>query len=254
MPFPIKLPFRHWALVIAHWSFALAAFAQSPDPSRLVTLRFLFLDEAPGAFSLKVGAGYQNLGPTPYVISAPQQLPADIRLELYKELPDPTTGQTVRTRVLTRSIPADLLHALVVLSPVVTVDEDGTRNYTARFYDSDPAKSPPRSVRVLNLSSSALAARFGADEIQVAPGESKTLRPAPDTRGRLRTFIGVNVHNSEGWQLIYNSFISLRENQHLTGILVYSPSGLLHTYSEDELLMLGPPKPGHFWLTFTDPP
>ena len=216
-------------------------------------MRFLFLDESAGAYSLKIGQRHHDLGPTPYVISAPQELPPGTRLELYKELPDPETGQPVRTRVLNRTAPADLTHALVVISPVAAVAADGTRAYAARFYDTDPARSPARSIRILNLSPTPMAARFGTSETSVGPGEAKTIQPAPDNRGRLRTFIGVRTQNNTGgWDVIYNSFISLRENQRMTGIVVYSPSGLRHTYSEDELTALGPPKAGHFWLTFTE--
>lgn len=246
----LPLKFRHWSLVIVHWTFVLGLCAQdAPQP---VALRFLFLDESPGAYSIRIGSDYRDLGPTPYVISAPQELAPGARLQLYKELPDPATGRPVRTRVLDRTAPPGLPHALVVVAPSSSVAEDGTRSYTARFYDTDPARTPPQSIRILNLSSVPMAARFGADEAAVAPGESKTIQPAPDARGRLRTFIGVNVQGPEGWRIIYNSFVSLRQNQRMTGILVYSPSGLRHTYSEDELIAMGPPQPGHFWLSFTE--
>jgi len=32
------------------------------------------------------------------------------------------------------------------------------------------------------------------------------------------------------------------------------PNGPLHTYTAEELAEFGNPKPGHFWLTYTDTP
>ena len=242
--------FRLFALL---FTLTTLLCAQSPAAQhKTVSLRYLFLDESSGAYSIKIGPRFHNLGPTPYVISTPQELPAGERIELYKELPDPETGESVRTRVLNRAAPPGLAHALVVIAPASAATADGAAAYRARFFDTDPARTPSRSIRILNLSPAPMAARFGAEEVRVPAGDTALLQPATDARGRLRTFIGVDVQGPDGWKVIYNSFVSLRENQRMTGIVVYSPSGLRHTYSEDELRALGPPKPGHFWLTFTE--
>lgn len=244
------IPLRFIAVLFAVALLGGSGRAASPDEPVKVTLRFLFLDESAGSYSIRIDGRYDELGPTPYVISAPEKLAPAARMELFKEKPDPKTGVLVKTRVLNRQVPSGLISALVVVTPTSTTSEDGTWSYGARFYDTDPAKTPPRSIRIFNLSPVAMVARFGADQVGVGPGESTVTVPPLDPRGRARTFVGVRAAG-EG-KLIYNSFISLREGQRMTGIVVYSPSGMRHTYTEDELKYLGAPKPGCFWLMYSE--
>jgi len=95
-----------------------------------------------------------------------------------------------------------------------------------------------------------MAARFGTEQIEVEPGAERLITPAVDRRNRIRVFIASQGKGE--WRMIFNSFISLPEDNRVTGIVVYSPSGLRHTYTQDEIDTLGAPKPGYFWLTFTD--
>lgn len=212
-------------------------------------LRFLFLDESPGSYSVKNPQGYTDLGATPYVVSAPQTFTPGDRIELFKELRDPTTGLPVRTRVLARQVPATS-HALIVITPS-TPSADGTRDYQSRLFETDPAKTPPRSVRILNLGTQPVSARFGSRITDIAPGESNLLVPDLDSRGRSRAFVA--LRDPQAPKMLFNSFISFPDGRRMTGIIVHSPSGLRHTYTQDELTTMAPPRAGHFWLSFTDP-
>lgn len=228
--------------------FSLGAHAQAP--ARSASLRFLFLDESSGDYFVKVGAAFTNLGAKPYVVSPSFDFPPDTRLELYKQLADPKTGELVRTRVINLTVSASPTHALAVITPTPDIAEDGTRSYRSRLYDIAPDKTPPRSIRILNLSPSPMAARFGTDQIEILSGAERLVTPAVDKRNRIRVYVA-----SQGvgeWQMIFNSFLSLQENSRMTGIVVHSPSGLRHTYTKEELDTLGAPKPGFFWLYFTE--
>lgn len=95
-----------------------------------------------------------------------------------------------------------------------------------------------------------MAARFGTEKVEISPGAEQLVVPVVDKRSRIRVFVA-----SQGvgeWSMIFNSFISLPENNRTTGVVVYSPSGMRHTYTQEEIDTLGPPKAGFFWLTFTD--
>ncbi len=248
----IALPIFGWkrcllAAFVSVLGFSLAAHAQqTPQP---VSIRFLFLDESSGDYFVKVGTGFNNLGAKPYVVTPTFDFPQGSRIELYKELADPTTGEVVRTRVvnLTAASPA---HALAVITPTTEVAQDGVRSYRSRLYDIAPDKTPPRSIRILNLSPAPMAARFGTDQIEILPDAERLVTPSVDKRNRIRVYVA--SQGAGDWHLIFNSFLSLQENNRMTGIVVYSPSGLLHTYTQDELETLGPPKPGFFWLYFTE--
>lgn len=225
----------------------VCAHAQStPEPVRV---RFLLLDESSGDYSVKLGAEFKNLGSKPYVISSPLEFRPGDHLELYKELPDPKSGKPVRTRVINLIAPSPKV-SLMVIAPSATVGTDGAPAYNSRFYDVSPEKTPNRSIRILNLSPSPMAARFGSDQVEISPGTERVVTPTFDKRSRIRVFVASQGQGE--WQMIFNSFLSLGETAHMTGIVVYSPSGLRHTYTEDELATLGPPKPGFFWLYFTD--
>ena len=228
----------------------LSPGAYAQEPPRSVSLRFLFLDESSGDYFVKVGPAFNNLGTKPYVVSPSFDFPPGSRIELYKQLADPSTGELVRTRVINLSASASPSHALAVITPTTDVAEDGTRSYRSHLYDIAPDKTPPRSIRILNLSPSPMAARFGTDQIEISPGADRLVTPSVDKRNRIRVYVA--SHGVGEWHMIFNSFLSLQENNRVTCIVVYSPSGLLHTYTQDELETLGSPKPGFFWLYFTE--
>lgn len=214
----------------------------APEPLRV---RFLFLDESAGAYSVKRGEQFVDLGIQPYAISAPVDFPPGSRLDIHKFLPDPVAAKPVRTRVLAQETPAGMVHVLAVVAPA-----SGANGYRVRFYDVDPKKAPPRSIRLLNLSPAPMAGRFGKTEVEVAPGALQLVSPGVDRRNRVRSFVAWRA--GESWRMVFNSFLSMQENERMTGVMIYSASGMIHTYTEAELAINGRPRPGCFWLTFSD--
>ena len=54
---------RLWAFIIAPCAFALGIYAETaPPPPKL---RFLFLDETPGHYALKVGVNFRQVSANP---------------------------------------------------------------------------------------------------------------------------------------------------------------------------------------------
>lgn len=238
--FCLLLPF------VAH---AQKAGAPAPEPVRI---RFVFLDESDGAYSVKLDKTWQDLGARPYAITGPVEFLPGAKLELQKILPAPTTGVPMRTTILSDKAPSGLTHALAVVTPTPAVAPDGSRNYRVRFYDVAPDKAPLRSIRILNLSPVPMAARFGDTRVEVAPGDQKIATPVFDARNRVRSFIA--SQSGGDWKMMFNSFLSLRPDARMTGIVVHSASGMLHTYTPDELAVIAKPAPGCFWLSFSDTP
>ena len=227
--------------------------AQEPPPD--VRLRFLFLDETDGAYSLKTGDTYRRLTTTPYAISPPVLAKPHTQLEIFKDsaTPDPVTGKPVRLKAATVTVPAGTPRSLVVIAPrPAPADPAAAPAWDVAFFNSDPQTFPAKSIRILNLDHVAMAARFGSVHAIVQPGESCILQP--DTDRRNRVFARIAVAAGAGWKLLYDNVTILRPGERLTGIFVYSPSGLRYTYTEGELEDRGPPPPGHFWLTYSDTP
>ncbi|MFA6285916.1 MAG: hypothetical protein WC661_00925 [Opitutaceae bacterium] len=252
----VPLKFLHWALVIVHWSFAAGAFAQSPSPDapKPPRLRFLFIDETPGYYSLKPAAAYRQISANPYEISAPF-IPADFKpLDVYKTLPDPKTGVTRPVKIATVTPSADTPSVLVIITPRPPADADTPAVYKVELIDSNPSLFPAGSIRIINRSPVAMAAQFSSSRVTTAPGEISLVQPVTDARRRLLFKIAIQVQNASGWQLIQDSITVIRPAERMVGILVYSPGGMRHMMSADEIAEMGPPKPGCFWLTFSDTP
>lgn len=253
----IPFTFRHWALVMGHWSFALCAFAQTPaDEPKPAKLRFLFLNETPGAYSLKTGADYRPISSAPYAISPPVTLQPKGRLEIFQiaPLPDPVTGKKERIKIATITPPAGIVSALVVVSPkppAPNSTEAPTCDVT--FFDTDLRAFPAGGIRVINLGRAQLGTQFDkAPAFVLQPGETRIVSPTPDSKNHVVARIA--VHEGENWRMLSNKIVLLRPDQRMTGVFVYSPSGLVHTYTKEELAEFGKPVPGHFWITYTDTP
>lgn len=255
MRFPFK--FLQWALVIGHWAFVAAAFAQSPAPDapKPARLRFLLLDESAGAYALKTGATYRQISSTPYAIS-PEITPANLdRLDIYKTAPstDPATGKPERIKIASITPPTQTTAALVIITPRPPAPGATTPPpYDVEFVDSDSRAAPAGSLRILNRGRAAVAALIGNDQVSALPGETRLFKPVTDQRFRVR--IKVAVNDRDGWKLIDDRIVKVRADSRTTGVLVFSPSGLRYTYPPDEVFEKGPPPPGHFWLTYTDTP
>lgn len=254
MSSPLPLHLRHWALLIGHWAFALGAFAQGDAP-KPAQLRFLFLDETAGAYSLKTGATYRRISAAPYTISPPHT-PADFKpLEIYQAsaTPDPATGQLVQTRITTVTPPADTTSALVIVTPrPATPGSTEPPVYAVEFVDNSAEAFPAGSLRILNRGQTTMAARLAGEQISVERGASRIISPVADARGRLRVLIA--VQGPDQWKLIDDNVAIVKPDTRLTGLLVYSPSGMKFRLGPYILAERGDPPPSHVWLTYTDTP
>lgn len=234
---------------------AQSATQAPPPPARL---RFLFLDEGPGRYELKIDKNtFRQVSGGPYEISAPHS-PADARpLEIYKASmsPDPVTGQIPRLKVATFAPPANTPSVLVIVSPRPAVDPAAPPVYKVDVIDCNPADFPGQSIRIINLGKVAMAAQFGAQRMVTEPGATDVLRLKTDSRSRVFFKIAVQSgQNPPAWKLLQDSITVVRPKERVLGLLVYSPSGMKHMLTPTELAELGPPPPGHFWLTFSDTP
>lgn len=252
---------RPWALLIAYCAFAFTAFAQTPAPEapKPAKLRFLFIDESAGHYSLKFGSSYRQISATPYEISAPFT-PSDLKeLEIYKTFPgdiDPETSQPKRLKIATVTPPKNTPSSLVIITPRPPATPETPPVYKVELIDSNPALFPAGSIRILNRTPIAMAAQFSDSRVLTPPGGISLAQPTTDSRRRLLFKIAIQVQQAEGgWQLIQDSRTVIRPTERIIGVLVYSPGGMRHTFTAAELAeMGGTPKPGCFWLTFSDTP
>lgn len=228
---------------------------EAPKPPKL---RFLFIDETPGYYELKQASAYRKISGNPYEISAPVT-PADLNpLEVYKTLtePDPTTGkpETKRIKIASVTPPPKTTSALVIITPRPPAKPESAPVYQVEFIDCDPKEFPPGSIRIINRSPVPMAAQFSDSRVATAPGETSMVTPATDARHRALFKIAIQVQQPSGWVLIHDGVSVIRPNERLFGVLVYSPGGMRHTFTAAEIAEMGPPKPGCFWLSFSDKP
>ncbi len=232
---------------------ALPVRAQQPEAPKPAKLRFIFLDESAGAYSLKIGSHYQQISSKPYVISPVFTPATDDRLDIYKTntTPDPITGKIERVKITSVTPPADTTSALVVVTPR-PAQPGVTPVYGVQLIDSSIARFPLGSIRILNLGRVTMAAQFGSSQIVVQPGSFQVAQPSADRRFRILAKIA--ARSGDNWELRSDNLIILHPDERVTGVFFYSPSGMIHTFTRDEILEHGPPPPGHFWLTYSDAP
>jgi hypothetical protein len=241
----------------AAWLLSLPLHGQDTvEKPKPASLRFLFLDETPGAYSLKNGPSFRQISSAPYAISPPIILQPKGRLEIYQTapLPDPITGKKDLVKIAAITPPDDVTSALVVVTPHPAAP--GTSSPPApdvTYFKTDSDSFPAGGIRVINLGRAPLGTQFDkAPAFQLQPGETRIVSPTPDSKNRVAVKIAVS--EGDAWKLLSNKIAILKPGQRMTGVFVYSPSGLLHTYTAEELAEFGKPKPGHFWLTYTDTP
>jgi hypothetical protein len=245
-------------LVSALCLLIVSARAQTPlsEEPKPASLRFLFLDEKPGAYSLKVGASLKPISSAPYAISPPVSVPPKGRLDIYQTpaIPGPITGKKEPLKIASLTPPAHLASALVVVTPHVPAPgSTGIPAPDIAYFNTDASAFPSGGIRVINLGRAPLGTQFDkAPAFQLQPGETRIVSPTPDSKNRVAVKIAVS--EGDAWKLLSNKIAILKPGQRMTGVFVYSPSGLLHTYTAEELAEFGKPKPGHFWLTYTDTP
>ncbi|MEX2606406.1 MAG: hypothetical protein WD708_03595, partial [Kiritimatiellia bacterium] len=73
-----------------------------------------------------------------------------------------------------------------------------------------------------------------------------------DHRHRVRARIA--TRDPEGWQLIDDNIAIVKPTTRMTGLMVFSPSGLRFRFDEYLIATRGPPPPSHVWLTYSDTP
>lgn len=247
--------FKRIAAAILLACLVLVTAHAQPEERPPAKLRFLFMDESAGDYFVAVGKNFQLISSTPYAISSPFT-PASVEpLVIYKAaaIPDPITGEKERVEIARFTPPANTASALVMITPRPRpAGSTEPFSYGVEFIDSDPRTHPAGSIRILNRGRVAVAAQFGSENVTVQPGDTGIVSPIPDERNRV--FTKVAEQSSSGWKLLSNRTSVLRPNQRLTGLFLYSPSGMIHFYSEAELRENGPPPPCHVWLTYTDTP
>ena len=240
------------ALCLGLLPSTLRAQTEEPKPAQL---RFLFLDETAGAYSLKLGETFKRLSASPYTISPPY-IPVDLtRLEIYKASTtlNPETGLPGQIRIATFTPPANTTSALVIVTPrPAPAGSTEPPVYGVEFIDSNPSTFPGGSLRILNRGQTTMAARLAGGQTVVEPGASKIISPIADERGRLRILVAVQGPGQ--WQLIDDNVAIVKPDTRLTGLLVYSPTGMKFRLGPYILAERGDPPPSHVWLTYTDTP
>lgn len=247
--------FLHLVVVLALVCVFTAVTRAQPPPPEPAQLRFLFLDETPGGYFLKIDKGFKSISSAPYVIS-PAYLPGSLRpLEIYRAspIPNPETGEIEHIKVAVFTPPSTTTAALVIVTPRPALP--GSREtplYNVEFIDSNPTTFPGGSIRILNRGTLPMAGRFASNQVLAQPGSTKIISPDADSRGRVRSRVAMAAGGA--WKLISDQIAIVKPDTRLTGILVYSPSGLKFRFSNDILAERGDPPPGHVWLTYTDKP
>lgn len=235
------------------WLFVLSLlngylFGQGSDEETPVDVRILVVDEVGEGFAVNAGEQEVIVCNHPYEISRPVRYWGGDQLELsqvaYRVNDD---GETEPDFSLAGSIviPEDASSILVVFLP----NKDRSEYYGKIYADSD-SDFPYGSLRVINLSPSAIAFAAGGDRQFLESGEIAVVSPEVDRKNRL--FLKVADKKSDEWNILLNSVEVLRPSDRITGVVVYSPSGMRHTMTSTEIRMFGEPKPGNYWIDFRE--
>jgi len=245
-------PFLTRFLTLGLLTCALPASAQTEDPPPPARIRFLFLEETPGRYSLQMGKEIHQLTAAPYVIS-PAITPTDLReLQIFKNgnTRNPETGEYPRVQVATLIPPNQSGTALIILRPDPNIPNGIP--FLMEVIDSDPKAWPVGSIRIFNRGQVNMAADIGGKMVIVRPNAHIVIPAVGDHRHRIRARIA--TQDPDGWQLIDDSIAIVRPEGRLTGLMIFSPSGLRFRYGDDFIEQRGPPPPRHVWLTYSDTP
>jgi len=234
---------------------AISSNVNAQDRVTSVDARFLFLDESPSSYSIEGNSGYRVLSSYPYQVSPPVTFDPQERVDLYKSARKPErstpSGKPISNearyqKIGTATIPSNVSEVLVV----VRKDSEDAGAYRLEYFSSDPREFPEGTVRVINLGRTPIAVGINRERALMAPGQQRIMSPTPDHKDRL--IIRVAEGDKNTWNILYDSVAVLRPGKRMTGVIVYSPTGMRHTYTAYELREFGEPEPGHQWLTFTD--
>lgn len=228
---------------------------QGPPP---VQVRLLFLDESRGeGYSVKLEEGFQKVSSYPYAISNAVLQPPGAELEVYKNLPIPPPDPArnpddpaplpPRVKIATVHVPDSTSAVLAVIRP-------GSQPAKTQvdLYNSDPEKFPPNTIRVINLGNANMGISINGQVEQIARGNSIVFKPTPDPKNRVIARLA--QQGVDEWKVIYDSVLILPPGKRITGVVVFSPSGMRHTYTQLEIEEFGAPQPRHQWLSYTETP
>jgi len=236
-------------LLISALCSAAVAFTEPEGTPETITLRFLVLEEAGGRYLLQTETGRHHLSSYPYAISPPVRVVRGERATVFKTLPpDPNEGEEAQPRQIPVAVirpPASANDALVVLRPAAP-----GASYHVRYHNSAAEVFPAATLRVINLANETIGIELAGRIKQIEPGETAVMEGRPDHRNRVIARIA--RRGPEEWHILYNSVLVMRPGERMTGVVVFSPSGMRHTYTEDELIEFGNPPPRHEWLTYTE--
>ena len=252
-PFASVLTPPRWALgVFALFLALVSCFAQETPPPSPAKLRFIFLDETPGEYTISIGkAKPVPLVANAFAISAPVGIPAGEKIKIFRRTPKAKPIQVAKL-----STRADLTSALVVLSPKTdqAPPQNGDKTPVTFYEDTwiDDAATSFKSgqLRVINLTTTPARVTVAAPTQIIEPAGTLVLTPAWDDRGRVRTL--VETQQSADWTAIYDSITSHRTGDRITALIIHSEKGLSFSYTDHELKTEGTPPAGDFWLTYTD--
>jgi len=244
--------------------FCLLAFPlysqRNEEDVEPVHMRFLFLDESRSSYYILKNDNLIKISSYPYAISSSVEALSGSVLDVFKEVPrppevpepTPIPGQNEPKpyviKIAEVVYPSDTTATLAVLKPA-----QNESRFRVQYYESDPDEFPAGSVRVLNLGRTTFGVRMNEKLARVKSGESEVIFPVPDKKHRLRTQV-VELQQDGGWKRIYHGITSMRPGQRINAVLVYSPSGMKHTFTPEELAEFGDPPPGHQWLVYKDKP
>ncbi|WP_309396810.1 hypothetical protein [Cerasicoccus maritimus] len=226
---------------------ALSAWLRAQPVQTGVEVRFLFLDESTGHYEAEIKGKTLLINRYPYSISDPLEVSVGERIPVYRVTETPEGPQ----RVQIADVPAgsESGSILAVLAPRRPTAESSLA-YGVKTFDSDPDDFPVGSLRILNLGRSTAAFALGPERVLIKPGESHVVDPQPDRKNRF--FARIAERTDDGWEVRYDNVEILRPGERVTGLFVYSPSGMKHTFTEAELEVSGDPPPSHYWLTYTE--
>lgn len=262
----------HTAVIVLSIIFGqtpgLHARANAGGTLARVELRFIFLDDQPATYTLQVEGNRgervdtRTMTVEPYTISPPLAVLAGQKIRVARS--DAGTAEQPAAQGQNgkdsdgrneASVIGDFnapdASRLIVMHPAARNEAGHWRSLS---FPDDTESFPKGSIRVINLSDAPAVGAFGNEGVQLAPGEARIIHPRLDARQRTRTRIGVlkNADSADGRKIIYNSITSIANGQRVTGVLVYSPSGLSFTYTDTQLEELDPLPADYFWLTSTD--
>ncbi len=229
--------------------FLLMSFSVSAAAAQTaaVAVRVLFLDESDAAYVIKENGEYRSVSSYPYAISSPFDVEPDRPCDVYKEIHFLDDSGEAHTRY---EAIAQVKVSDTVESVLVVIAATASGEYILTYYEDGEEDFPAGTVRVINLGHLPIAASVGSGIFSIAPQEVQFMQPKLDHKRRF--FTRVAEKESEQWNILYDDVSVMRSNERMTGIVVYSPSGMRHTYTESEIIEYGPPPPGHYWLSYTD--